>query len=162
MKAGYLFGFLLVIFFTVALVGIAMGQSQESKTTQELIQNLTHKDAKIRSQAAWALGKRGETKAVDPLIQALLDNDSNVREWAVLALVKIGKPAVNPLIAAIEGKDDQITWQAIASLGLIQDANSTEPLISKLSSNSSNIRYWSAVALGQIRDPDPGTRSFRV
>ena len=104
LKAGAstIVGFTLTILLMIALAGPVMGQSG-SKSTQEIIQNLTHKDAKVRSEAAWALGKRGDPVAVDPLIQALEDDDRNVRDWATLALVKIGQAGSRPTDCRPEG-----------------------------------------------------------
>ena len=127
LKKGTIFGFTLAILLMLALAGLVTGQSPGSKSTEDIIQNLTHKDAKVRSDAAWALGKRGDPSAVDPLIQALDDGDRNVREWASLALAKIGKPAVDPLIAALKDKNDLVKWESAMDLGLINDSRGTQP-----------------------------------
>jgi len=125
---------------------------RESAGTEELLHNLTHKDAKIRGETAWALGKRGDEGAIDPLIKALEDSNSNVQEWAALALVKIGRPSIEPLRAAMKSRNDSVKWQAVAILGLINDSNATQALSLALESNNSTVRYWAAASLGQIRD----------
>jgi len=153
LKTGTIFGFTLTILLMLALAGLVTGQSPGGKSTEDLIQNLTHKDAKVRSEAAWALGKRGDPSAVGPLIQALDDGDRNVREWSSLALVKIGKPAVDPLIAALKDKNGFVKWESEMDLGLINDTRGTLPLISALESNNSTVRYWAMASLGQIKDP---------
>ncbi len=153
LKKNGIFVIIITIFIMliIALAGPATG-SEGKKSTEELLQNLTHKDAKIRGEAAWALGKMGEERAVDPLIKALQDNNRNVREWAVLALVKIGRPSIEPLTAAMKSKNDSVKWQAAAVLGLINDSKATEALSYALQSNNSTVRYWAAAALGQVRD----------
>lgn len=143
---------LLIMALAMALAGPAFGQVKERASTEELLQNLSHKDAKIRGEAAWALGKSGDTRAIDPLIEALEDNNSDVREWAVLALAKMGRPSIGPLSAAMQSKGDTVRWQAAAALGLINDSNATETLSNALQSNNSTVRYWAAAALGQIKD----------
>ena len=68
LKAGStIFGFSLTILLMMALAGLVMGQSPGGKSTQDIIQNLTHKDAKVRSEAAWALGKRGDPVGSGPV-----------------------------------------------------------------------------------------------
>jgi len=58
-----------------------------------------------RKAAAWALGEIKDSRAVEPLINALEDWYKFVRNAAVEALVKIGEPAVEPLIAAWKDKN---------------------------------------------------------
>ncbi len=146
------FGCILTVMLIIALACPAGGQMKESAGTEELLHNLSHKDAKIRGDTAWALGKLGDERAIDPLIRALDDNNSNVQEWAALALVKIGRPAIEPLMAAMKSRNDPVKWQAAAVLGLINDSNATEALSLALESNNSTVRYWGAASLGQIRD----------
>ena len=63
----------LIILLAIALAGYASGKMPESQSTADIVQNLSHKDAKIRGEAAWALGKTGGDDAVDSLITALED-----------------------------------------------------------------------------------------
>ena len=141
-----------MIFILSLLAALAFSvQASEDKFTQDL-QNLSHKDAKIRGEAAWALGKSGDTRAVGPLVQALKDGDRNVREWAVLALAKMGRPATEELIFALKRESELVRWQAAAALGLINDSAAVEPLIKALFSPSNETRYWAAISLGQIKD----------
>ena len=141
-----------IIFLPLVLGGIAAGQD---RAMDELLGNLSHSDAKVRAEAAWALGKSGEEEAVQPLIGALSDEDRNVREWAALGLARIGPPAVAALCSALKGPEDGgdgegTSWQAAAVLGLIGDANASRPLQEALQSNSSTVRYWAAQALGSL------------
>jgi HEAT repeat protein len=143
-----------IIFLPLVLGGIAAGQD---RAMDELLGNLSHSDAKVRAEAAWALGKSGEEVAVQPLIGALSDEDRNVREWAALGLARIGTPAVAALCSALKGTEDDsygegTSWQAAAVLGLIGDANASRPLQEALQSNSSTVRYWAAQALGSLGD----------
>jgi len=147
-----IFGCALTAMLIIALACPAGGQTREGAGTEELLHNLSHKDAKIRGDTAWALGKSGDERVIDPLIKALEDSNRNVREWAALALVKIGRPAVEPLRAAIKSKNDSVKWQTVAILGLINDSNATETLSQTLESNNSTVRYWAAASLGQIKD----------
>jgi HEAT repeat protein len=139
----------LILLLLVAFA--ASAQASEDQFSKDL-HNLSHEDAKIRGQAAWALGKSGDSRAVGPLIQAFEDKDKDVRHWAGLALVKIGRPAVEELVIALESENESVRWQAAAALGLINDSSAVEPLIMALFNKSNEIRYCSAISLGQIRD----------
>jgi HEAT repeat protein len=157
LKNGNIFGdracvIIIFIMLLSALAGLAAGQAEEKSITGKMLHNLSNKDAKIRGEAAWALGKSGDERAIEPLIKSLEDSNRNVREWAALALVKIGKPSIGPLIAALQSGNDSVKWQAAALLGMINDSNSAEALSAALKSNNSTVRYWAAAALGQIRE----------
>ncbi len=67
LKRNGILGYNQFIMLIIALAGTAGGQTSEKASTEELLQNLTHKDAKIRGEAAWALGKSGEERAVDSI-----------------------------------------------------------------------------------------------
>lgn len=74
------------------------------------------KNLKIKRESAKALGDLRDIRAIDPLITKLtsimgaVDNDI-----AVYPLVKIGEPAVMPLINALN--DDKKAFYAIDALG---------------------------------------------
>lgn len=70
---------------------------------------------------------------------------------AQLALVKIGKPAVEPLIAALKDEDSRIgaSW----ALREMKDPHTVEPLIVALKDEDLVVREKAALALGEIKDP---------
>jgi hypothetical protein len=68
---------------------IALGQINDTRAVEPLIQALKDNDSNVRYGAAIALGQINDTRAVEPLIQALKDNDSNVRYGAATALGQI-------------------------------------------------------------------------
>lgn len=144
--------FILALLITMTLSIQTRCETADVSSIDDLLQNLSHNDAKIRCKAAWDLGKSGDVRAVNPLIIALEDDDRNVREWAAIALAKIGKPSIEPLEAALESGNDSIKWQAAAVLGLINDTNCTEALSLALQSKNSTVRYWAASSLGLIKN----------
>jgi HEAT repeat protein len=133
----------------------------------------------VRQAAAVALGAIGDARAVEPLIAALKDEDSGVRLWAAKALdaigwkpetgeaealyliaqrkwdgcVKIGAPAVEPLIAALKGEDWRVREAAAEALGKVGDARAVEPLIAALKDGDSDVRKAAAEALAKIGAP---------
>ena len=91
---------------------------------------------------------------VNGLIKALrYRKDKGVRASAAEALVKIGAPAVEPLIAALKDKDSDVRYAAAKALGEIKDPRAVEPLIAALGDESSGVRLAAAKSLGEIKDP---------
>jgi HEAT repeat protein len=104
-----------------------------------------------------ALGRLGDARAVEPLLAALRERNPHNRQEAATALGLLGDPrAIGPLIDAfrIESGDieDITAWKdaarALARLG----APALEPLIAALADANSNVRAWSAYALGALGD----------
>jgi len=89
-----------------------------------------------------ALGATGnldinDPKAINVLIELLGDERSGsgncrIQDYAADALVKIGKPAVDSLIAALKNKDPQVRYQAVKALGEIKDEKAATPLANLL------------------------------
>jgi HEAT repeat protein len=75
----------------------------------------------------------------------------------VEVLTKAGKPAVKPLIEALEADDPLIRRQAADALGRIGDPRAVEPLIATLKDRDSLIRGHAVQALGRIKDPSAVT-----
>jgi HEAT repeat protein len=115
-----------------------------------LTQTLNHEDLIIRLSAIKALGEIKDARAVKPLIAALRDESCGCT--AANALVKIGKPAVEPLIAALMDKDLIVRRNAVMALGGIKDASAVEPLIAALKDKDLIVRRNAVTALGQIKD----------
>jgi len=85
-----------------------------------------------RVAAAWELGEIRETSAVATLVAALEDQDAGVRLWAARSLVKIGAPAVEPLLAVL-GRQDLKKGLAsdylIPALGELKDPRALSALV---------------------------------
>jgi hypothetical protein len=71
---------------------------------------------------------------------------------AVKALIKIGKPAVGPLVASLRNEDWIIRAFAAAVLGKIEDPRVVKPLILALKDEDGVVRINATIALGGIRD----------
>ena len=123
---------------------------------EPLFAALEHGDPSVRQAAVKVLGKIGDPRALKPLISVL--GDEHVRAGTVKALdrlgwcpgedengarywigkqrwdicIKIGRPAVEPLLAAIKASDQHVRRAAIEALGKIGDGRAVEPLISAL------------------------------
>jgi HEAT repeat protein len=105
----------------------------------------------VRRAAARALGQVGDPRAVEPLIATLEHwGDADVRKAAAEALVKIGAPAVEPLIAALK---DEVEWvRKAAAWALVKiGAPAVEPLIAALKDGDKGVRRAAAEVLDELK-----------
>ena len=130
------------------------------------IARLTSADAKTRVEAACALARAGRraAPAVPALIGALDDHEkvlfsSSRGLWpttpadpARAALCRIGKPAVGPLLGALQADDAKAQVYAASALGDIADRRAVEPLIAALNDEDAAVQVSAMKALGNIRD----------
>ena len=156
-----------------------LGTLGDERVVEHLINALKDNDKYVRKAAVYALGEIGDKRAVEPLIKVLeCDNNSDVRKAAVHALgelrderavkpltnylrcwgvwivcnalAKIGKPAVETLITALQDRDPVIRMIAAEALGKIGDKRAVEPLINLL--EDEEVKIVAAEALGKIGD----------
>jgi HEAT repeat protein len=101
----------------------------------------------VRINVAKALGEIGDARAVETLIGVLSDDYQVLCRFASEALGKIGKPAVEPLIKALEGDNVYVRIYAAATLGEIGDKRAVEPLIKALGDDDCWVRENAVWAL---------------
>jgi HEAT repeat protein len=109
-------------------------------------------DDKTRKETADILGKIGDSRAIEPLVSTLNDKDTAVIEAVKNALVKIGIPAVEPLIAVLINPDKNVKIAAAEILGEIGDSRSIGPLTTLLKNEDWSVRLAGTRALGKIGD----------
>ena len=152
-----------------------------------MIKAFKDSDSGVRWRAAEALGKIGDKRAVGPLIEALKDSNWLVRDNAAEALgeigwkprnqaekisyliaaqkwdelVKIGKPAVKPLIKALKDSHWNIREAAVKALGNIGDKRAVGPLIEALQDSDWHVCEAAAKALDKI-NPDTWPKTEEV
>jgi HEAT repeat protein len=162
-----------------------LGALKSSRAVPPLIAALSDGDSAVRISAATALGEIGDPRALQPLLTMLKtdrDNDGNVDEChaAAKALGALGKPALDPLLAALQDKDPEgyaaeglermgapavnavaallqnqnadVATEAALILGEIKDRSAAPPLLAALSTGNSSLRYSVVYALGEIKD----------
>jgi len=118
---------------------------------EELIEKLGDKDWDVRIAAIEPLGELKDPRAVDPLIKALEGNDGRTSTVAE-ALVKIGSPAVDPLIKVLGNKYWYVRDAAAEALVKI-GSPAVDPLIKALGDKDWNVHYLAAKALVELKDP---------
>ena len=91
-------------------------------------------------------------------VRRYLDEDYELPRTASLGRqpieisVRIGKPAVRPLIADLKDKDPLVRSNAVQALGAIKDPRAVEPLIMVLYDKVPLIQRQAVKALGRIND----------
>jgi len=155
----------------------ALGELGDPRAVEPLIDVLESDRWQIYVDAAWALGAIGDARAVKPLIERLANPFPHIGgsddapgfgggavgggmiapdrtvPTLVEALVKIGEPAVDPLIDALEDEDYRAPGSAARALGMIGDRRAVGPLIAALDVDSSNVAATAAAALAKMPDP---------
>jgi HEAT repeat protein/uncharacterized protein YndB with AHSA1/START domain len=108
---------------------------------------LNHEDQSGRSAVVAALASIGDPFAAEALAVALKDDD--LRETAFMALVRVGAPAVGPLVSALADEREMIRRGASRALAEI-GSPALDALAACMSDPDHNVRWRAANALGQI------------
>jgi len=90
--------------------------------------------------------------AVAPLIDALASDNRRKRTKAATTLEQLGEVAVQPLIKALEHRDYTVRASVVEILGRIGGAQAVEPLIKLLEHRNSEVRTSATEILGRIGD----------
>lgn len=130
----------------------ASSNTADPGAVDSYIKALQDKDPNTQWQAAEDLGKIGDARAVEPLIKVLEKGLFSTRKKAAQALARIGKPALTPLIDALNSEVSDIRQYAAMALGYMGDTKTVELLIVALRDDYSFVRVQAAEALGEIRD----------
>ncbi len=91
------------------------------------------------------------TADVKELLTGLRSKDGFKRELAREELVRIGKPAVTPLVELMKSKNQQLRWEACKALGSLEEPGASPALVEALRDGSAEIRWLAAeglIALG--------------
>ena len=152
-----------------------------SDDIRELISGLSNPDAEKRAQSACALGQaRERAVAAIPALIKLLDDGARVNpqqvcsrrpfddqsgqpdheslvehsvgEAAGEALIAIGKPSVEPLIAALKDGSVRMRKNSAWALAQLRDRRALQPLLAAVKDEAPQVRAYAAAALGEQRD----------
>ncbi len=82
---------------------------------------------------------------------AVLDTPgASISQETKISLIKIGAPAVDPLIVALTHPRAKVRGNAALVLGTIRNERAIAPLIAALKDSDPEVRMWAAVALGEM------------
>ena len=114
-----------------------------------LAARLSDAAVEVRRVAATALEMQATPALIDSLSRALGDADPAVYTAVERAFVRLGAPAVAPLIARLGAGDARVALVSSQALTAIGPA-AVPGLAGALRSGSEGTRQWAAVALGQL------------
>ncbi len=121
----------------------------EKKDVKGLIKALKYEDSYIRMFAAIALGEIGDERAIAPLTQSLKDEEEEVNIEILKSLVRIGDPAVDTLIIAL---NDEKLWER-SKLALIKIGEpASRNLVFKYNNQNRDTQIYYIDILGEIGD----------
>ena len=132
---------------------VALGKIKDVRAVEPLITMLNNDagpDSDFIGGVTWALGQIGDVRAIEPLI-AYMGRGSFL--GCAPALMQIGKPAVEPLIAALKDEPYRAAW----ALGEIGDVRAIEPLIATL-----NGKYEKPVGVALVKFGKPAVEPLIV
>ncbi len=90
--------------------------------------------------------------SIQEKIAGLETEDLSLNRYAMTELVKIGPPAVEPLIQYLKSEKQLARLSAAEALGLIGDPRAVDPLLAMFKNDDYAGRWAAAEALGRIRD----------
>lgn len=134
-----------------ALIALLHHDTPEARYSAALVLERAHQRITMPEGDA---GKR----AAHDLIAAIVrlsdederqQDDNEVRRVAYWLLIRVGAPAVEPILGALAHSEHYLL---VAALGAISDRRAVEPLIELTEHGSSHLRRAAAEALGHIGD----------
>lgn len=135
----------------------ALGGIGDSRAVEPLIQELDTANFFVTQAAAKALGNIGDSRAIAPLIDVFRmrwDDTEAITTWqtAAFALAAFGRPALLPLLSALDDEDENVRLWSTEALGKLVDPDAIDPLIHMLQDKRPIVRAHAVVALGNIGD----------
>lgn len=155
---------------------LVLGSIADRWVVGRMLPSLKDPDERVREAVAKALGNIADERAAEPLAESLMDPAWRVRRAAAGALddlgiypdnsemgalywiakrewpecVKIGGPALVPLIVTMQHGDDFAREGAAWALGKMRDPRVIEPLTKAMHDQNEEVRHTAATALGRI------------
>jgi len=146
----------------MSLFKLNIKKMKAKKDVEGLIKALDYKkDYDVISDAILALGELRDKRAVEPLISCMKKGFSSypasstfpLGMCAQSALIKIGEPAVEPLIEVLKNEVPNTRASAAYILGEIGDKRAVEPLFHALGDSNLLVEGRAAEALEVIGEP---------
>ena len=133
-----------------------LGQLGNKRAAKSLIVALNSPNAKIVLESAKSLGIIKSKKAVQPLITILLKaKDPAQRGSAAYALgILRDKRAREPLVQTLTNLKEtpKVRGYCAEALAYLHDKKASPALIAALTDSSAEVRFWSAFALGELKE----------
>lgn len=130
----------------------ALTEAREPRAAKGLTAVLKDANLQTREYAAEGLRHTATTAEMKAIIAALGDEAWSVRWRLIAALVRIGKPAVEPVIAVIKHDNANVRASAVLALRQLGDPRAIGPLIAALKDPEHKVRLEATLALGHLKD----------
>lgn len=130
---------------------LALGKIGDLRALNDLLHTASGEDLQLASYAIDALGMLGDTRAIPTLIDALKVVDMDVPKAASSALIKIGSPAVPPLIQSLRSSEGHWRIHVLKALGGIGDLHALDSVETLLDDPDEYVRINAAEALAEIQ-----------
>lgn len=130
---------------------------------EELLRSLTEAIVSERRAAIRTVVRSRiiDERIIKALVELLRTSELSLREQTALALARIGRPAVDTLLAALSDEDDDFRKAVVVTLGLMgPDAAAAQEPLSALVEHE-HLGPWAVRALYSIRAPSPWQRRLR-
>lgn len=111
---------------TIRLLAVeALGDLEDDKAVQPLVELLTEKNTEIQEKAAEALGKLKSSKGVEALQRCIhTQANENLKLVSIWALGNIGDPsAIEALVELSKSSNEYVSYNADQALKNISDSN---------------------------------------
>jgi HEAT repeat protein len=113
---------------------------------------LRHKRA--AEEMIMALGMTGDVRALEALEAARDHCDLRLESEACRAMAALGKPSLEPLLAALKHGSVRVRAGAAEGLGGLEDLRALEPLLAAATEDAFAVRRKAIRALGALKHPD--------
>ncbi|MBI3965713.1 MAG: HEAT repeat domain-containing protein [Chloroflexi bacterium] len=124
-----------------------LAKLKDPRALDLIIGALHDPDIAVREAAARALGEHGDAKAATALVAALESRNTYMRKSAMESLVKIGPPAIEPLMGTLGDEFALARAEACEALGRIGDKRAIDALVKELMDPDSTVEKEAALAL---------------
>jgi HEAT repeat protein len=132
----------------------ALGQIGDQSATGFLLPMLQDRSGEVRRYAVFALDKLGWTPDSD---EAAVARAIAAGDWD--ELVRIGAPAVEPLVCMLGDQNDQVRQEVASALGQLEDQRAVEALASMLDDAHHCVAAAAAKALDTLGWKPADTRA---
>lgn len=135
----------------------ALGIIADTKAIPALVAALKDQDSYLQIAAAKALARIRHPSVIEPLVNALEDSSNaaffyGVSDEASAALVKLGKPAIAPMLESLKrpATSGRGRLLIIRLLGELPDPRAVEPLVGLLSEPNLEVRQAAMTTLAKV------------
>jgi quinoprotein glucose dehydrogenase len=152
---------------TVLEVKKLLEDGMSKRPNDELIHLLAHRDMRIRQAAQFELADRGaaSVEALTALAQHAGERLPRIHAiWALGQIAEAQKSTQTAagIVSILSDADDEVRAQAEKTLGSLHDADAYDATIKLLSDPSPRVRFFAAMAAGNIGRKDAGGKLIEM